>query len=126
MKHVYLLRGIPGSGKSFLANILSKQGYYHIEADQYFMVRGEYKFEREKLKEAHNWCQHEFEMLASSGCNIVVSNTGIKRWEIEPYIEMAKKFEYKITEITIKSDDFESTHNVPKEIVERMKRDFEK
>ena len=56
MKTLYLLRGLPGSGKSTLAKSI---GGIHIEADQYFMEDGEYKFDGSKIKLAHNYCQSQ-------------------------------------------------------------------
>ena len=53
MKQLILLRGLPGSGKSTFAKSL---GGIHIEADQYFMQDGEYKFDASQLKHAHNYC----------------------------------------------------------------------
>ena len=45
MKELFLLRGLPGSGKSTLAKSLDG---IHVEADQFFMVGGEYKFDASK------------------------------------------------------------------------------
>jgi len=53
MKELILLRGLPGSGKSTLAKSLDG---IHIEADQFFMIDGEYRFDASKLKDAHNYC----------------------------------------------------------------------
>lgn len=53
MKELFLLRGLPGAGKSTLAKTI---GGKHFEADMYFIKDGEYKFEADKLKMAHNWC----------------------------------------------------------------------
>ena len=46
MKAIYLLRGLPGAGKSTVAKRL---GGEHYEADMYFMQDGEYKFDGAKL-----------------------------------------------------------------------------
>ena len=46
-KILYLLRGVPGSGKSTVAQNI---GGTHFETDKYFMVDGEYKFDPTKLK----------------------------------------------------------------------------
>ena len=47
MKELYLIRGLPGSGKSTLAKSI---GGIHIEADQYFVESGVYKFDVLQLK----------------------------------------------------------------------------
>ncbi len=59
MKNLYLLRGIPGAGKSTLAKQL---GDAHFEADSYFMIDGEYQFDPTKLRKAHEWCQGQVEL----------------------------------------------------------------
>jgi len=126
MQHIYLCRGIPGSGKSFLANIIHNwQEYAWLEADMFFMDNGEYKFDKTKLKDAHQWCQKQFECWLESGRNIIVSNTFVKKWEMQFYKDLAAKYGAKVTEIIVRSDDFESVHNVPEETVSRMKREFE-
>ena len=126
MQHVYVIRGAAGSGKSFLADIIANyQEYFKIEADMYFMQGGQYNFDRSKLGEAHAWCQAEFEKKLKEGRSIVVSNTGIKKWEVEPYFKLAKQYGAKVTEIIVRSEDFGSVHNVPEETVERMKKNFE-
>jgi len=43
-KELFLLRGIPGSGKSTIAESINPNGY-NVEADMYFTVDGEYVFE---------------------------------------------------------------------------------
>ncbi len=85
MKTLYIVRGVPGSGKSTFAKTL---GGTHFETDNYFMIDGEYKFDFTKIKEAHNWCQSEVSnaMLLNytTGINekIVVSNTFTQEWEL--------------------------------------------
>ena len=56
VKELIIIRGLPGAGKSTLAKSL---GGINIEADQYFMVDGEYKFDSSKIKLAHNYCQSQ-------------------------------------------------------------------
>ena len=57
MKNLYIVRGLPGSGKSTFAKSIAKP-YQVFEADQYFMKNGKYKFDPTKLKEAHNDCKN--------------------------------------------------------------------
>ena len=51
-----LLRGLPGSGKSYLGHYIWTSVF---EADKYFEQDGEYKFDPSKLKEAHQWCKDQ-------------------------------------------------------------------
>ena len=123
MPTIILLRGAPGSGKSTLARSL--KGYKHIEADMYFMIEGEYKFCKDRLKYAHEWCQNQTELAMQARQNIVVSNTFTKHWEMQPYLDMAQLHSYGVT-IKHCTGDFENVHGVPAEVVERMKRNYEK
>ena len=54
-KVLYIVRGIPGSGKSTFAKTLGGQ---HYESDMFFInENGEYNFDVTKIKDAHQWCQ---------------------------------------------------------------------
>ena len=48
-KILYLLRGLPGAGKSTLAKSI---GAIYFEADMFFMEGNEYKFDIRKIQEA--------------------------------------------------------------------------
>ena len=107
MKILYLLRGLPGSSKSTLAKQL---GGTHFETDNYFLDDNKnYKFDGSKLREAHQWCQDLVSdaMLLNhtTGHNdtIVVSNTFTKEWEMKPYIDMAKDWEYRVFSIIMEN-----------------------
>ena len=74
MKELFLLRGLPGSGKSTFAKALT--GVYTIEADRYFMDGDEYKFDPSKLKDAHAWCQNTTRVWMTTGVKrITIANT---------------------------------------------------
>ena len=129
MKELFLLRGLPGSGKSTLAKSL---GGIHIEADQYFMVDGEYKFDGSKIKLAHNYCQSQTgAWMGSNGeqvnvDRIVVSNTFTQEWEMQPYFEMAEKYGYRVYSLIVENrHGGVNEHGVPTDKLEQMKNRFE-
>lgn len=117
-----LIRGLPGSGKSTLAKKFI--GYYHLEADQYFMHKGEYGFNPRKIKDAHQWCQQATRTFLEAGGNVVVSNTFTQKWELEPYLELATEFNIIPTILEVKGN-FQNIHGVPDEIIEKMKSRWE-
>jgi predicted kinase len=129
MKELILLRGIPSAGKSTLAKLF---GGIHIEADRYFVIDGEYKFDPSKITLAHNYCRAQTgAWMRTDGeevnnDKIVVSNTFSQEWEMEPYFELAKKYNYRVHSVIVeKRHDNYNDHNVPKENVEKMVKRFE-
>lgn len=128
-KMLFLLRGLPGSGKSTLSKLL---GGIHIEADQYFMQDGEYKFDSSKLKLAHGYCQSQTSAwMSSDGVQvnvdrIVVSNTFTQEWEMEPYFNLAKTHGYQVFSIIVENrHGGKNVHDCPQETIEKMRERFE-
>lgn len=123
MKELFLLRGLPGAGKSTLAKSLSG---IHLEADQYFMEDGEYKFDASKLKEAHAKCQNAVRVWMGSQDRIIVSNTFTQAWEMQPYYDLAEKYGYRVYSLVVENrHGGVNQHGVPEEKVEQMKNRFE-
>lgn len=122
MKTLIIIRGLPGSGKSTLAKMLAPNKLDRHEADDFFMENGEYKFDVSKLKSAHQSCQaHIAARLMSGTPIIVVSNTFSQKWEMEPYLRMAKDAGYSAQIVECQAE-FGSIHNVPKEVVSSMRK----
>jgi len=125
MNIIVLLRGVSGSGKSTFARVL---GGKHYEADMFFVDSdGVYKFNPKKLKEAHKWCHSSVELSMSNREDlIVVSNTFTQEWEIKPYYELAKKYNYTVFSVVVENrHDGVNTHEVPEEKIQIMKNRFE-
>ena len=128
-KTLYILRGIPGAGKTTLAKSI---GAVHFEADMYFMVGKEYKFDVTKLKQAHAWCQDQVRISMKNSDNkigdlkIAVSNTFTQEWEMEPYVEMAKEYGFKVFTLIVENrHGGVNQHEVPEDKIELMKNRFE-
>ena len=124
-KMIYLVRGIPGSGKSTFAKTL---GGEHYEADMFFIdANGEYKFDSSKIKWAHEWCQDMVYMdMIKEIPKIVVSNTFTQEWEMRPYFELAKNYGYKVFSVVVENrHGGTNQHEVPEEVLTKMCERFE-
>ena len=129
MKNLYLIRGVPGSGKTTLAETLALalEGFV-ASSDDYFMVNGEYQFDPTKLKQAHAWCQRVVrgQMRDSDRENIFVANTFTQAWEMKPYIDMAEEYGYRVFSMIVENrHDGKNVHGCPDDKVEQMKKRFE-
>ena len=123
MKELFLLRGLPGAGKSTLAKSM---GGRYAEADQYFMEDGEYKFDASKLKDAHGWCQSIVESYLRNGFEkVIVSNTFTQEWEMKPYYELAEKYGYRVYSLVVENrHNGLNMHGVPTDKIEQMRKRF--
>jgi len=125
---VVLVRGIPGSGKSELANLLSQLDFDVCEADLYpeFWETGRYYFKPECITKAHAWCLEQFKNVLESSpeSKACVANTFVNLHHMEPYISYCK--ERGIAYHIVVSDmRFNSVHRVPASTLRRMIDNFE-
>ena len=119
-----LIRGLPGTGKSTLAQRLTIERRWWYEADHYFYRgwkgQGPYYFDPVKLKDAHEWCQRRVkEHMREEAPLLVVSNTFSTWWEIRPYFDLAKTYQYDTTVIKLVGMHG-SVHEVPEETIDKM------
>ena len=128
-KNLYILRGLPGAGKSTLAKNI---GAVYFESDMFFMEGNEYKFNPTKLKDAHAWCQNQVRISMKNSdsklgdTRIAVANTFTQEWEMEPYIEMSKEYGFTVFTLIVENrHGGVNQHNVPEDIIEKMKNRFE-
>ena len=130
---LFLVRGLPGSGKSsFATHILNE--YSVCEADKFFYDKeGNYNFDPTKLKQAHEWCRNEVEIrMKDHQVNeqfypqIAVSNTFTQEWEMESYFKLAEKYNYKVVSLIVENrHGSKNVHGVPDDKLEVMRNRFE-
>ena len=120
MKILYILRGVPGCGKSTVAKTLSDNV---CEADNYFRKDGVYQFDPTKLGEAHAYCRNLCELLMEQAVpKIVVSNTNTTHKEFVPYVNLAEEYGYTVFIMTVENyHNGQNSHGVPPEKIEVMK-----
>lgn len=125
-KTLYLLRGLPGAGKSTLAKTLSDaEDAFHFEADMYFDEDGVYIFEPTGLYAAHQWCLRNTEQFMLRGRNVVVSNTFTTDKELKPYLELAAKTGHRVVSLIVENRHGNvSVHDVPEETLAKMRARF--
>jgi hypothetical protein len=114
MSKVIIIRGPSGSGKTTIARSIERKedeakygkGHTRImgatygprvvfhEADQFFTSEfgDEYNFDPTKLSQAHRWCQLNVERTILIGCDAIVSNTSMSKWELNPYLQLAEQY----------------------------------
>lgn len=124
-KVLYIVRGLPGSGKSTFAKSL---GGVHFEADMYFVdENGVYNFDPTKIKMAHNWCMIQTQKaMVNEEPKIVVSNTFTQEWEMETYFKLANENGYQVYSIIVENrHEGKNTHGVPDDKLQIMKDRFQ-
>jgi len=131
-KMLYLVRGLPGAGKSTFAETLAETlgclDFY--EADDYFYCHEDgiegYHFNISKLPNAHEYCRTiTRRAMQSNDRNIVVSNTFTREKELKPYLDLATEYGYSVTSIIVENrHGNQSIHGVPIETLEKMRNRF--
>lgn len=121
---LYIVRGVPGSGKSEVAEALAPG--HHYEANDYFCdKKGNFTYNQNDLDLAHKQCYKNVITDMMSGVEkVAVANTFVKKWEFEPYVDVARKLGYKVA-IVICRGEFVSAYDVPDEKVKSMLKNFE-
>ena len=91
-----LLRGLPGSGKTTLAKLLSENNTYPVfSVDDYFTdeATGEYIFNFQNNHLAYKQCEDlTNDAMQQNFPKVIVHNTFTMDWEMEPYFKLAAKY----------------------------------
>jgi len=142
-KTLIIARGWPGSGKSTAVETHGATCVDHLSftgrllfaicsADQYWGYP--YKFEPEKLSEAHLYCRlNALVAMKHQAEFIYIDNTNIKKKDYQVYIDLAKEHGYTCQFLMADTPWMQDVdecfkrcvHGVPKEAIKRMKDSFE-
>ncbi len=139
MKKMILIRGLPGSGKSYLAHDMLHLSGVILCTDDLFTACGpgpneyynqHYLWCPEGLGEAHKLNQWKTRVACSKEISPIIIPNTLTTWrEVEPYAEIAKNYCYAVQiqepDTSWKFDVDECTkrnsHGVPREGIQRMK-----
>jgi hypothetical protein len=123
-KIVYIIRGLPGSGKSVMADQIAD---VVCENDQLFTNNGLYKFEFSGIQLAIAACKAKFKEAISDGVKrIAVANTFIRHEDAEFYINVAKKNGYKVFQIIVENvNNTANVHGIKESDIEIQRKKFE-
>lgn len=117
-----LIRGLPGSRKSTFASKMI--GFTHLAADMFFLdAEGNYSYDPALVRQAHEWCQHETKASLSRGESVVVSNTFVSLWEMEPYLTLADDFGVSLD--VVEARNLVASITIPAEKIEAMRNMWE-
>ncbi len=144
-KKLWIIRGIPSSGKSFKARELVGKNGHVFSGDDYHTdpKTGEYNWKPENVRQGHIWNHNRvIEAIKNNWSPICVDNTHIRLWELKklkPIILLGIENNYKISieepnptwyfyKMAFNADFLfeknKKTHNVPLESIKKMIEDY--
>lgn len=141
-KILVIVRGLPGSGKSYLARSLVNStvggdpNQFIFSTDDYFVMIGfgEYRFNVSRLHEAHRWNEERvFNATAKGVSPVIVDNTNTRVVEMKPYVVLGVRNGYLIevlepnTLVGLNVDELvrRNNHGVPENIIRTMIESYE-
>lgn len=122
MQPLIIIRGVSGSGKTSLAQMLLRSfpEAAHHEADHFFMDSDDnYKFDQSFLSEAHAKCLVDTKESLRFGKMVIVSNTFTEQWEMNEYIKSVNPLGGMVL-IYDMPNRFRNVHGVPDEVIKRQ------
>lgn len=128
MPTLYIIRGLPGCGKTDLAESLKSIGVFqhYWEADDFMRdAYGNYLFQPSRLSYCHERCRNEVEIDMQQGYNTAVSNTSTTEREVQPYLDLAKQYGYDVVSLIVENrHGNKSVHGVPDDKMQQMRQRF--
>lgn len=135
MPKMLVCRGIPSSGKSFIAKQLNEslKGIILSTDSVLYDSTGQYLFSADYMGLSHALNQAKCKEVCRRGLNVIIDNTNTTTKEVQPYYDIAMEYGYDF-EMVLPSTSWmwdveecfkRNTHNVPLETIQRMRNRFE-
>ena len=140
LKTIYLLSGLPGTGKSTLGtliagedNVCSADDYPGLYSPDGTFNGGKIVGNLPLIAVAHQWCQQQVKQRCESGVKIIaVANTFCERWEATPYYEIGAMHGYLVQRVSLFNGGFSTdqlvsrnTHGVPHNAINAMRQRYQ-
>ena len=90
----------------------------------WMMKNGKYSFDFKKLGFCHGMCQKLTAEMIERNNTVIVSNTTLRRKDLDVYINIAERYNYPV-EIIVMKENFVSVHNVPEDKIKLMEKQLE-
>ena len=126
--NLYLIRGLPGSGKStFAATLARTLDCDHWEHDKYlYTEEGEYLWTEKRMAYAYRQCLRDTEETMERQEPVVVSNVFPTAKSLKNYRKLAEKYGYQVTYIVVENRrGGTNIHDVPQEALDNMREAFQ-
>jgi len=137
MRYAFVMRGIPGSGKSTVAKIIAETfknsgltATIH-STDDLCMVDGEYKWSADLAPQRHEQNLSNFKDSLFSGDDCVIcDNTNVKREHFDLYVKAAQRAGYVVAFVELPHPApieaaWRNSHRVPSDVITKMVFDWE-
>lgn len=138
---VFILRGLPGVGKTELALLLQskfsdpERGAVILSSDDFFVNREtlEYIFDMTKVDAAHKWNFKNFKTAIEKKIKtIIIDNSNIKSFHYSHYVDYAQRHNYRVVVALLPHNDasdkelsLRTPHGINRNTIRRMRKDFE-
>jgi len=121
---LYLVRGLPGSGKSLLAHAITDAVF---ENDDFFTgPTGEYHFDCTRMPQARAQCYNGVKMAMENAVEkIAVANVFADPSEMSDYFKAAEDYGYRVQTVIVENRrQSQNIHGVESDAIEKMRKRF--
>lgn len=123
---IIIIRGLPGAGKSSFANLIKGEFPVYSIDDYFTDSYGVYHFNHKENYKAYQQCEENVRQAMKNGIEkILVDNVFSISWEMEPYLQLAKEYNYTIYVLTIENYHGEKNkHDINDEQLKKMEAKY--